>query len=85
MAESHGKFAVPKVDDLRSLRYRRCGCEPHQIRRSEWRRLAEVALPALAMGYCVFNILNEKTAVGEDGGFCVRWVKRFIPENDYRS
>lgn len=21
------------------------------------------------MGYCVFNIFNEKTAVGEDGGF----------------
>jgi len=38
--------------------------------------MARVTLPAVAMGCCVFNslifkFLYEKTAVGEDGGFCV--------------
>ena len=47
-----------------------------QIRRSDGWRMARVTLPAVAMGCCVFNslifkFLYEKTAVGEDGGFCV--------------
>jgi hypothetical protein len=38
--------------------------------------MAKATLSAVAMGCCVFNslifkFLYEKTAVGEDGGFCV--------------
>jgi hypothetical protein len=73
---SRFKFAVLTVGEWRGLRYRRCGNVPHQIRRSDCWRFAEVTLPAVAMGCCVFNslifkFLYEKTAVGEDGGFCV--------------
>ena len=75
-AVSRFKFAVLIVGNWRGLCYRRCGCEPLQIRRSDCWQMAKVTLTAVAMGYCVFNslifkFLYEKTAVGEDGGFCV--------------
>ena len=53
-----------------------CGGSPQTARRSDCWRMAKATLSAVAMGCCVFNslifkFLYEKTAVGEDGGFCV--------------
>jgi len=54
------KFAVLNVGEWRGLRYRRCGNVPLQIRRSDGWRMARATLPAVAMGYCVFNSLIFK-------------------------